>query len=122
MLVPSRFEPCGLVQLIAQRYGTVPVAHATGGLVDTIHDPWLSSSKKDTDAFDPWRRATGVLFPPLNAETLVLGVDRVAKLAAAGRLPEVQKRLLSLDVSWDGPAQSWAAVLADIVHEAKERV
>lgn len=122
MLVPSRFEPCGLVQLIAQRYGTVPVAHATGGLVDTIHDPWLSSSKKDTDAFDPWRRATGVLFSPLNAENLVLGVDRVAKLAAAGRLPEVQKRLLSLDVSWDGPAQSWAAVLADIVHEAKKRV
>ena len=84
MLVPSRFEPCGLVQLIAQRYGTVPVAHATGGLVDTIHDPWLSSSKKDTDAFDPWRRATGVFFSPLNAENLVLGVDRVAKLAAAG--------------------------------------
>lgn len=74
-----------------------------------------------TDAADPWRRATGVLFSPLNAENLVLGVERVAKLAASGRLPEVQKRLLSLDVSWDGPAQSWAAVLADVVNEAKKR-
>ena len=122
MLVPSRFEPCGLVQLIAQRYGTVPVAHATGGLVDTIHDPWLSSSRSGTDASDPWRRATGVLFSPLTAENLVFGVDRVAKLAAGGRLPEVQKRLLSLDVSWDGPAQSWLAVLKDVVTEAKHRM
>jgi starch synthase len=121
MLVPSRFEPCGLVQLIAQRYGAIPVAHATGGLVDTIHDPWLSAIKTGTDAYDPWRRATGVLFSPLTPENLVLGVDRVGKLAAGGRLPEVQKRLLSLDVSWDGPAQSWAAVLADVVTEAKRR-
>ena len=122
MLVPSRFEPCGLVQLIAQRYGTVPVAHATGGLVDTIQDPWLSPMRAGTDAHDPWRRATGVLFSPLTPENLVLGVDRVAKLAAGGRLPEVQKRLLALDVSWDGPAQSWAAVLTEVQHEAKLRL
>jgi starch synthase len=122
MLVPSRFEPCGLVQLIAQRYGTIPVAHATGGLVDTIHDPWLAPARAGTDAFDPWRRATGVLFSPLTPENLVLGVDRVAKLAAGGRLAEVQKRLLSLDVSWDGPAQSWVAVLNDVMNEAKKRL
>lgn len=121
MLVPSRFEPCGLVQLIAQRYGTVPVAHATGGLVDTIHDPWLAAARTGTDASDPWRRATGVLFSPLTPENLVLGVERVHKIAAAGRLPEVQKRLLSLDVSWDGPAGAWVAVLNDVVNEAMKR-
>lgn len=121
VLVPSRFEPCGLVQLIAQRYGAIPVAHATGGLVDTIHDPMAQPTRTGTDSFDPWRRATGVLFSPLSPENLVLAVERVHKLAESGRLPEVQRRLLQLDVSWDGPAQSWVALLQEVVAEARKR-
>ncbi len=109
VLVPSRFEPCGLVQLIAQRYGTVPVAHATGGLVDTI-----------VDIADDG--GTGVLFSPLSANALVDAVARVGAVADAGTLPSLQRRLMSLDVSWDGPAQTWSALLADVVSEARTRL
>jgi starch synthase len=113
VLVPSRFEPCGLVQLIAQRYGTVPVAHTTGGLVDTIvdlHDPVLGRTQ-----------GSGVLFSPLTAQALVDGVRRVAGLADEGGLPALQQRLLGLDVSWQQPAQAWVALLDDAVAEATLR-
>ncbi len=122
VLVPSRFEPCGLVQLIAQRYGTLPVAHATGGLQDTIRDPHFTPRKRADDVEDPWKSATGVLFAPLSAEALVDGVSRVAALGASGRLPEVQKRLMAKDVSWDGPAQSWQAVLTEVSAEGRSRL
>lgn len=122
MLIPSRFEPCGLVQLIAQRYGTIPVAHATGGLVDTIRDPWSQPVRAGTDAFDPWKRATGALFSPLTPEALLFAVDRLKKLGESGRLSDVQHRLLAIDVSWDGPAQSWVAVLEEVLREARARV
>jgi len=55
--MPSRFEPCGLAQLIALRYGTVPVVRATGGLADTIkdYDPIAGVGNGFTfELYDPW--------------------------------------------------------------------
>jgi starch synthase len=117
VLVPSRFEPCGLVQLIAQRYGAVPIAHAVGGLVDTIVDPVFRGASRD----DPWKRSTGILFAPLSPDTLISAVARCAALGESGRLPDVQRRLLELDVSWDGPAALWETLFAGVADEARRR-
>ncbi len=89
LLVPSRFEPCGLVQMIAQRYGTPPVARAVGGLKDTIEDG-----------------RTGVLFHSYHPEGLLYGVLRLFRLGP--------KRLglsgMERDFSWEGPARAYLEV------------
>ena len=64
-LMPSRFEPCGLGQLIAMRYGSIPVARRTGGIADTV-----------SDYDDSTRTGTGFLFDRYSAEDLVAALDR----------------------------------------------
>ena len=105
VLVPSRYEPCGLVQRLAQRYGALPVAHRVGGLVDTIRD-----------------RETGVLFEPLAADALVGAVERAALLLREQGLDKVQRRLLALDLGWSGPTAEYESVFAGVAREAARRI
>lgn len=98
VLIPSRFEPCGLVQLIAQRYGSLPVAHRTGGLADTITDG-----------------ETGILFDDLSAPSLAVAAERAAALA--GR-KSVVRALLEIDVSWRASVERWERIFNAVTHQA----
>ena len=104
LLVPSRFEPCGLVQLYAMRYGAVPVAHRTGGLADTIVD---ADAEPD--------RGTGFLFDEATPAALDGAVRRAwTAWRDRSRWSNLQRRAMAGDWSWDGPA----AAYADLYREA----
>jgi len=70
VLVPSRFEPCGLTQLYGLRYGTVPVVARTGGLADTVIDSNDAALKAEV--------STGIVFEPGNASALAAGLERLS--------------------------------------------
>ncbi len=93
-LMPSRFEPCGLNQMYSQRYGTPPVARATGGLVDTVSDA-----------------ETGFLFARPDSGELVGAVRRALEAwRDARRWREIQRRGMERDFSWTAPARQYAAL------------
>jgi starch synthase len=96
VLVPSRFEPCGLVQLYAQRYGAAPVARATGGLVDTIVD---CDAKLET--------GTGFLFDEGTADGLYGAAQRALSAYATPRWPAFRRRIMRLDRGWERAARQY---------------
>jgi starch synthase len=95
-LVPSRFEPCGLVQLYAQRYGALPVARATGGLVDTIVD---CDAKLET--------GTGFLFDDATADALYGATQRAISAYGSQRFPMLRRRVMRLDRGWERAARQY---------------
>jgi starch synthase len=103
LLIPSRYEPCGLTQMIAMRYGAVPIARRTGGLADTV-----------VDAGDP--RGNGILFDELSAWSVADALERAIRVYAhPGRWRELQRRGMRSDFSW---ARS-AAAYADLYERAR---
>ena len=99
-LMPSRFEPCGLNQMYSQRYGTPPIAHATGGLADTIVDCRTEAG--------PVSGASGFLFDQPTVPALIAAVRRAL---ARYRQPEdwqaLQRNGMARDFSWALPAQRY---------------
>jgi len=101
LLVPSRFEPCGLTQLCALRYGAVPVVARVGGLADTIVDANEMALAAGV--------ATGVQFAAGSAARLAHALRRAAALhrdAASWKM--LQANGMATDVSWDAPARHYA--------------
>ena len=108
MLVPSRFEPCGLTQLYGLRYGCVPVVARTGGLADTIIDA--------NDAALGAGVATGVQFSPVDNFSLQNALTRAATLYNDKTAwKNIQLRGMNADVSWDHSAAAYAAVYKGLV-------
>lgn len=98
-LMPSKFEPCGLGQMISLRYGTVPIVRATGGLADTV-----------TDAAGDPKRGNGFVFTEYTPEALVEATRRALDRFRAGRgWKALQLRAMASDLSWKASAAQYAA-------------
>lgn len=100
-LMPSRYEPCGLGQIIAMRYGTLPVVHATGGLKDTVRD------------LDRHPYGDGFVFDEYSADALVEAVGRAAaafREKGGQRWREAVRRVMSRDFSWNASAAKYVAL------------
>ena len=94
-LMPSKSEPCGLSQMNAMRYGTVPVVHATGGLKDTV-----------PPCDEAGREGLGFTFQSYNADDFYGAIKRCLNLYTGDRaaFEELRKRDMEQDFSWDVPA------------------
>ncbi|GFP21733.1 starch synthase [Candidatus Hakubella thermalkaliphila] len=99
-LMPSRFEPCGLGQLISMAYGTIPIVRRTGGLADTVKD------------FDP-RTGTGIgfVFQNYNAMHLLVAIVRALEhFRNEGTWRSLMERAMSCDFSWDSSAHKYEEI------------
>ncbi|MBQ1289984.1 MAG: glycogen/starch synthase [Oscillospiraceae bacterium] len=115
-LMPSRFEPCGLSQMMAMRYGTVPIVHATGGLRDSVR------AYKEFDGL-----GTGFSFVDYTAKALYLVIVDAIKVYFGDRemFNTMRRRCMEQDLSWEKSAvqyQRMYAEIADLEHSQKREV
>jgi len=102
-LMPSRYEPCGLTQMYALRYGTVPVVHATGGLADTVIDATPQAQAAGA--------ANGVRFEHADVGGVDYGLSRVLALYRARRSwRALQRNGMAADFSWDRSARQYRSI------------
>jgi starch synthase len=111
LVVPSRFEPCGLTQLCALRYGAIPIVSRVGGLADTV-----------ADIEEAGGAATGFKFGPVTAEGLTGALQRASSLwqdRPAWR--RLQQNGMATDVSWRNQAGRYAALYRDVVTDRRNQ-
>jgi starch synthase len=109
LVVPSRFEPCGLTQLCALRYGAIPVVSRVGGLADTVIDANESAVASGV--------ATGLQFAPVTSDNLA-GALRRAKILFHDKplWRSMQANGMAADVSWRSRAHRYAALYREIAN------
>lgn len=104
LLMPSRFEPCGLTQMQALRYGTLPLVRRTGGLADTVDDATAAGG-----------RGTGFVFEPATAAGLASAVRRaLAAYARPGVWRKLQRRAMKRDSGWNASAKRYRAIYREL--------
>ncbi len=107
VLAPSRFEPCGLTQLCALRYGAAPIVSRVGGLADTVIDANEAATAAGV--------ATGVQFSPTSVEALSSALDRaLALFQDTATMRRLRLNGMRADVSWRGPARRYAALFRSV--------
>jgi granule-bound starch synthase len=105
ILVPSRFEPCGLIQLHAMRYGTIPVVASTGGLVDTV--------KEGVTGFQVGKpfNVDCEQVDPKDVASFSATVKRAVKAYGTPAFKTMITACMAQDLSWKGPARKWEETL-----------
>jgi starch synthase len=107
-VMPSRFEPCGLTQMQAMRYGSVPVVTGVGGLVDTVIDADISR-----------RSGTGFVAPHAAPLDVLAALFRAARqVRDRRRRATLQRRMMAIDWSWSGPAREYLALYRSLARAA----
>jgi starch synthase len=113
MVVPSRFEPCGLTQLYGLRYGCVPLVSRVGGLADTVIDANEAAIEAGV--------ATGIVFAPAEQFALRDAILRAVRLYDRPKVwRKMQRRGMKSDVSWDLSAEKYAKLYQKLVGVNKD--
>lgn len=108
ILLPSRFEPCGLTQLYGLKYGTLPLVRETGGLADTVCHASAEAIKE--------KRATGFVFKDANAEGMRWALDQAFQLwRQPRRWNMVRKQAMEQDFSWHNSALAYQALYQQLL-------
>ena len=114
LLVPSRFEPCGLTQLCALRYGTIPVVSRVGGLADTVIDANAMALAAGV--------CTGIQFAPVTRAQLELAMTRTVALRKdAATWRRLQLRGMATEVGWTRPAKQYATLFRELAARRPEQ-
>ena len=111
LMVPSRFEPCGLIQLHAMSYGTVPIVATTGGLVDTVKEGITGYHMGAMDADN---------LVPEDVEAMVETCVSAAADFGTPAYEKMVKTCIKQDLTWKEPAKKWEALLEELAFGTEE--